>query len=41
MMRTAYEALDSVDLLATGEEEAAKWMFTEKGLCRVFAERRS
>jgi hypothetical protein len=30
-MRTAYEALDIVDLLATGEEEAAKWMFTEKG----------
>jgi hypothetical protein len=30
-LRTAYEALDIVDLLATGEEEAAKWMFTEKG----------
>jgi hypothetical protein len=30
-MRTAYEALDIVDLLATGEEEAAKWVFTKKG----------
>jgi hypothetical protein len=30
-VRTAYEALDVVDLLAAGEKEPAKWMFTEKG----------
>ncbi len=30
-MRTAYEALDIADLVASNEEEAARWVFTEKG----------